>query len=360
MSVEITIGIATVALTVLALVITILINSGQSIFLYANARIMARIPYIIDKNRISQLIGAGSLADLINHLADTEYYPFLETIDKNNITELNIALEKGLINSINEIKKFTPKKFRKVFDVYAKIYESKIIKTFFRSRFSNVKIPKKLLEPIGTINPVLLKHLHDTQTIADMKLVLRDTDYSDLFEKEYKTIEEFDSALEKQVMGDIDSTLKKIKVYDRKAIMEIFRKRREIKTILMLLKLRIRGIEKSVQKKMVQLPSLNTKKLIEAEDMKKFVEGFSSTEYEKPMKEALIDFEKNDNYFSFEKHLLRHYYTFVKDNDLSHSIGSYPIISYITKKEIEQKNLFIISKGITAGLDKKEIERMII
>lgn len=346
------------ALTALALGVTIYANSGQSAFLYANARIISRSSYILDNNRLTNLTSLKSLPELINQLKDTEYQPYLETINKNSITEFNMALEKGFISSINDIKKISPKKFKKVYNTYAKLFESKIIKTFFRSRFSNVKINENLLEPIGNINPTLMKHLHDTKTIADMKLVLRDTDYKDIFEKDFKTIEEFDFALEKKVMHDIDSILNKIKVYDKNIIQDVFKKRREIKQILTLIKFRIRNTDKEVQKKFVNINNLD--KLLAAKDIKSFVECFESTEFEEPMKNALKDFEKNDDYYGFEKELLRHYHKSIKANDLIHSIGPYPIISYLIKKEIEQKNLLIIAKGIISGLEKEKIEEMTI
>jgi len=357
---ETSIAIGGTAITVAALATAIIKSSGQSAFLYANARTVARNSYIFDRKNLSSFLHLKALPEFINQLKDTEYYPYLETIDKNNITEFNIEIEKGFISSIKEVQKISPKKFKKVFDVYTKIFESKIIKTFFRSRFSNIEIDKKLLEPIGTINPVLLQHLYETKTIADMKLVLRDTTYKDVFKKEYETIEEFDSTIEKNVMKDIDSALEEIKVYDKKAIMDIFEKRREIKHILMLLKLSIRGIDKETQEKLIDLPKLGTKRLIDAEDIKTLVKSFSTTEYAEPMKNALEEFNKYDNYYAFEKELLRHYLNFVTDNDLLHTIGPYPIISYITKKEIEQKNLLIIAKGIITEKNKEEIGAMLI
>ena len=343
-----------------ALAVAILQSKGQSDFLYANSRIVARNSLVLDKKRMEPLVSCKHLSELINQLKDTEYYPFLESIDKDSTKEFNIALEKGLISSLRDIQKVAPKKFQKVFDVYIKFYESKMIKTFFRSRFSKIHIDEKLLEPIGTINPVLLKHLHDSKTIADMKIVLRDTSYGPLFEKEYTSIEDFDLAIENKVMKDIDETLLGMKIFDRRAIMDIFSKRREIKNILMLLKFRIRSVPKERQKELVELKNIDEDLLIDSESLDEFVKHFTGTEYEEVLLEALSQYKKEQNYYSFEKMLLGHYYNFVVSNDLLHTLGPYPIISYFTKKEIEQKNLLIVSKGIKGQLDKKEIEEMLI
>jgi vacuolar-type H+-ATPase subunit C/Vma6 len=252
------------AFSALALATAIIKNSGQSSFLYANARITARTTYIMDKAKLSSLLDSKNLPELINNLKDTEYYPYLESIDKTSMTQFNIALEKGLINSLNEIRNISPKHFKKIFDVYTKIYESKLIKTFFRSRFSKIKIERALLEPIGEINPILMKHLHDTKSIADIKLVLRDTEYKKLFEKEYKNIEEFDLELEKSVLNDIDDSLKEIKTFDKKILSEIFLKRREIKYILTLLKSRLRN--KRLED--IEIKDIDIKKAIDLPDLK--------------------------------------------------------------------------------------------
>ena len=84
--------------------------------------------------------------------------------------------------------------------------------------------------------------------------------------------------------------------------------------------------------------------------------------YWRKFSSKILDYrhDKDENYYSFEKRLLRHYYDFVVNNELSHTLGPYPIISYFTKKEIEQKNLLILAKGITAELDKQKIGEMLI
>ena len=360
MSAETILVIIVTLSTFLLLAIIIWKNSNQTSFLYSNARISARSTFILTGDKMLQLSKLNTLPELINSLKDTEYYPFLESINKRNIREFNSALETGFIHSLSDIQKISPKGFQSVFTVYTKIFESKLIKTFFRANFSKIEIDKKLLEPIGTINPVLLQHLHDTKTIADMKLVLRDTTYAKLFEKEYSSIEEFDSDLEKMLMSEIDSVIKRLKVYDRKALLSIFSKRREIKNILMLIKFRIRGLNRKTQKEIIELARFDEDKLVDAPTLKDFVNEFKGTEYEKPLQNALIKYEETNNYYSFEKELLKYYYDFVTDDDLMHTIGPYPIISYITKKEIEQKNLLIIAKGIISDLSKQDIEDMII
>jgi vacuolar-type H+-ATPase subunit C/Vma6 len=339
---------------------SILKSVKQSQFLYANARIAARTSYILTNEKLGTLSTSESLAQLISQLKDTEYSAYLDIIENDSITEFNMALEKSLIDSIINIKEITPKKFRKIYEIYTKTYEAKLIKTFFRSRFSDVKIDKNLLEPIGTINPVLLKHLEDTKTVADIRVVLRDTEYGGIFEKEYSSIEEFDLEIEKKVMDAIGKIVSKMKIDNKKAIMRIFDKRREIKNILTLIKFRIRKSDGIEPAKIIKIENLDIKSAMKSEDMKSFCEKFDKTEYKEMMKKAYAEHEKYGTFYAFERELLKHYQEFVRVDEIRYPIGPYPIISYITRKEFEQKNLLIIAKGITSQMEKDEIKRMLI
>jgi V/A-type H+-transporting ATPase subunit C len=357
---ELTLTIGASAFTLIALGATMAKYTSQSSFMYSNARLVARTNYLIDGNKLSSLINSSNLSEMISKLKDTEYYNYFEGINKNNIKEFNSAIEKGFIDTIKELKKISPKKFIKVFDVYTIQNEAKLIKTFFRSRFSNIKIDERLIQPVGTIDAIMIKHLNDTKSIADLKVVLRDTSYAKILDKEYKTIEEFDSTLDKKMLLEITEEMKKLRFFDRKLIMQIFKKKRDIKFIQTLLKFRIRNLEKEKQEELIKTSGFDVKAAINSKDLKEFVNCFEKTEFYESMQKALSEYEKNDNYFSFEKELYSHYYHSIIDKDLDHPIGSYPIISYITKREIELKNLLIVAKGITSEISKEEIKRMII
>lgn len=360
MAAEIFMAIGGTGLAAAVLGATIVKSVRQSAFLYANARIAARSSYILDENKLNTLSASSSLPHLIDQLKDTEYSSYLEPIDKENIIEFSAMLEKSLINSIMDIREMSPKKFTGIFKIFAKYFEAKIIKTFFRSRFSNVAIGKALLSQIGLINPILMKHLEDSKTIADMGVVLRDTDYGILFEKEFTLIEEFDLEIEKKVNEDVDKIIIRMRIDDKKIIKQIFRQRAEIKNILALLKFKIRKNDSKVPQSLIKIENMEVQALIDAPDIKSFAEKFEKTEYNEAVRQGYAEFEKHGTYYGFERELLRHHYKFVKENELSHSIGPYPIIVYITKKEFEHRNLLIIAKGITSGLAAEKIKRMLV
>ncbi len=348
-------AISGIAAAVAIVGVTVYKTNAETAYLYANARVISRSSAIADKARLSQLAGSSTLQDFVNSLKDSEYAPYLENIEKNNITQFNMALEEGFIQSLKDIRKISPAKFQKVFDIYQMIVEAKIIKTFYRSRVSNTPIDKTLLAPIGSINPALMTHLHDTKSVADMKVVLRDSNYKEVFDSEYQSVEEFDLALEEHVIRSIDAVLMKSSFHNKDAILSIFTKRREIRQILTLIKCRLR--EKKID---IRIGSIDTKKALECKDMKEFVDLFANTEYSEVLQKALEESKSEESYYSFEKLLWQHYYERVTGTELRYSIGPYPLLSYIVKKEIEQKNLLIIAKGIASGMEKKDIEGMLI
>ena len=138
--------------------------------------------------------------------------------------------------------------------------------------------------------------------------------------------------------------------------MRIFQVRKEIKNILTLLKLRIRGVQ---PKKYLESKLFNAEESLKM-DMDSFINQFDKTIFNKPLQAAHSHFKESGNYYCFEKQLWRTYLEFVSNDDLRYPIGPYPIISYLSKKEIEQKNLLIIAKGIISELTADEIKEMLI
>ena len=353
-----------VLLSLVALGVAVLKNAGQSSFLYINARIISRSTLIVGLEKMKKLVHSRNLRELINGLKDSEYYHDLDAINKDDIDEFNAALERSTIKSINELEKISPSKFRPIFHVYEVYYEAKIIKAFFRARFAGIVIDRKIVEPIGTIDHMLLEHLHETKSVADMGVVLKKTEYGDFFSKDYVSVEEFDIALEKKMHEQIHKTITKLSVYDKEAIMEIFRIRRYVREILTLLKLRIRNADKKMQEHVVssfEITSIvNIEKILATKDLKSFVDCFNNTEYYDALKIALDKFNKEGNYLFFERELYSYYHEKIVENELKYNIGPYRVISYIHRKRIEQKNLLILAKGIMAEMDKKMIEEMLI
>ncbi len=335
----------------------------QMPFLYSNARIQARSKYLVGDARIASLSDMKNLTEFINSMQDTEYADAIE--NPKNIRELHIAIEKGFINSIIELKETSPEKLNKLFDAYLMFWESKIIKTFYRQRFSKMdhNIDDSVF-PIGTINANIIKHLHEAKTIADLKVVMNNTFYKEVFEKDYKNLEEFEVCLDNLVYKNFVEVISKIKVHDANEIIKIFNTKFDILNLLVLLKCEARDVDEEKRKKL--LIENNTElakrqdKLIYAKGVADLVELCKGLEYYPALEIALQEYAKDNSLSHFEMELMKYYKKSVLGKELYHSQGAYPLFSYLTKKELEQRNLLIISKGIDSGFTNKEIKELII
>jgi len=332
-------------------------------FIYANARIQARSNYMVTDGLLLDLTEAKSLKEFRSLLGETTYTEELEK-SKEELRSFHIALEKGFIDSILELVELSPKKSKSLLNAYLMFFEAKILKIIYRARLVKEKIDESLVYAIGDINENLLKHLLKTESVADIKVVMAHTEYAEIFEKEYVNLEEFEVEIDEFVLNNFVNVVEKTKMYDGKYIIDILNKKIDISNILALLKFRIRGTEKEKQKKLIINNETELAKrfdnLISAASVQDFVEVFKGLDYYEPMSKALKDYEKNGAMAHFETEVYRYFKKYVTDNDLNHTLGPYPLFSYLIKKELELRNMFIISRGIESCFSVDKLKRMII
>ncbi|MBW2983939.1 V-type ATPase subunit [Candidatus Woesearchaeota archaeon] len=332
-------------------------------FLYANARIQARTNFMVSDALSLELAEAKSLKEFRSLLRDTEHGEELEKSEEG-LRPFHVALEKGFISSILELVELSPAKSKPLLKAYLMFLEAKILKIIYRARLMNAEIDESLVYPIGKITENLLRHLLDTETIADIGVVMAPTAYARIFEKKYESLEEFETAIDEFVFNNFVGVIEKTKMYDGKYIIDILNKKIDISNILALLKFRIRGTEKEQQRDLlVDNKSdlcLRFDELIKAETLKDFVEVFKGLPYHEPLTKAFERYEKDSSLSHLENELYRFFKEFVVSNDLGHTLGPYPLISYLIKKELEQRNLFIISRGIDAGFPPERIKGMLV
>jgi V/A-type H+-transporting ATPase subunit C len=332
-------------------------------FLYANARIQARSNFMVSDQLLQDLADAKSLKEFRSLLRDTEYG---EELDKSNegLRSFHSALENGSINSILELVNLSPDVSRPLLNAYLMFFEVKVLKIIYRARLMKAKLDEILVHTIGNISEERLRNLLATESTADIGVVMAPTIYAKVFEKKYEKLEEFETAIDEFVFNNFIEIVNKTKMYDGNYIIEILNKKIDILNILALLKFRIRGIEKEEQEKLLVCnktglcPRFET--LINTETFKEFVESFKGLPYYEPLTKALEQYEKDNSLVHFENELYRFFKKFVVSNDMGHTLGPYPLISYLIKKELEQRNLFVISRGIDAQFPSDKIKEMIV
>jgi vacuolar-type H+-ATPase subunit C/Vma6 len=332
-------------------------------FLYSNARIQARTPYMITEDMLSSLIESKSLKEFRNLLKDTAYAQELEK-SKEDLRSFHIALEKGFIDSIKELIELSPEKSKPLFNSYIMFVESKILKIFYRARFVGAVIDENLVYAIGIIDDNLIKHLSETKTLADIGVVMAPTIYSGIFAQKYDSLEEFEVAIDQFVLNKLISIIRITKMYDGRFIIDVLNKKIDILNILAILKFKVRGISKERQMKLLICNNTQVctklEALVNESNLTGFVELFKGLPYYEPMKRALDEYQKDNAISHFENELYKFFKREVIGNDLSHTLGPYPLFSYLIRRELELRNLFIVSKSIDAGFSAEKMKRMII
>jgi vacuolar-type H+-ATPase subunit C/Vma6 len=332
-------------------------------FLYSNARITARTNYMVTGELLNSLAEAKSLRELRSLLKDTAYADELEK-SSEDLREFHARLERAQVDSVRELVDLSPEKSQPLFDAYLMFYESKILKIIYRARFMGVQVDESLVYPIGRVDETLLQHLLETSTVADIGVVMLSTKYSEIFNKQYQTLEEFEVAMDQFVLNNFVEIVQKTKMYDGKYIIDMLNKKIDISNILAILKFRIRGIEKQKQKSLLIYNSTEVCSkfdlLINAASLEDFTEALKGMVFHEPMAKALEKYRKDHALSHFENALYRFFKAFISGNDLNHTLGPYPLFSYLIKRELELRNLFIISRGIDAGFPVAKIKEMIV
>jgi V/A-type H+-transporting ATPase subunit C len=336
-------------------------------FLYANARIQARSSYLLNENDFKNLSEIKSLTELVSALDKTDYAEEIEKAE--DVRSLDAAIEKSFIKTLNELKSVSPKEFNELLDAYLMFWEAKVLKTIYRVKSMKRKETeeelKELVFEVGRIDYSLLKHLLEAETLADMKVVMSSTVYGKVFEAEYASLEEFEVALDNFVFDFFVEKTTKTKMFEAKEIVELLNAKFDVMNLMVLLKAKTRGLTKTEEIKKLLIKN-NTplyelfEELIEAENLDQVVELCKNLSYHEALAEALNKFKQDKSLSHFETEFWRHYKEFVIGSELYHPQGPYPLFSYLTKKEIEQKNLMIISKGIDLGMEAKQMQELIV
>jgi len=334
-------------------------------FLYSNARVHARANYMLTEAKIDSLAEAKSTGEFVNALTDTDYAAYIESTE--SIRQLHASIEKGFLESLKELQKSSPEQIHEIFNAHMGFWEAKVIKTFYRQRFTqtNFEMLDEIIAPsVGKLSPGMVKRLNETKSTADMKVVLSNTVYSRAFEKEYDSLEEFEIAIDNVVFEEFVKAVQEAKIADKKVIIDLFNIKFDILNLLVLLKCEARDVEEDKRKRLlIENNSAlfgRLDDLVYAKGVADLVDKCQGLPYYNALQEALELYNKEKSLSHFEKALLKYYRNVVQSQELAHFQGSFPLIAYLIKKELEQRNLLTISKGIEAGFSSAEIKELVV
>ena len=110
-----------------------------------------------------------------------------------------------------------------------------------------------------------------------------------------------------------------------------------------------------------QVREWKLKELMEAEDVEGVISGLEGTDYAPLLSEAMSEFKETSSMASFESSLDNFVVKTAKTISLKNQFGIGPMIGFLSRKEIEIKNLKIIARGKReGGMSPSMIKEMLI
>lgn len=360
MMVPISMEIVIYAIIVFGIVVLFFILSVTRLkvmpYLYSNARLSARSKYMLSENKLRTISESKNLVDFSGNLTDTDYANNIT--DKNNLNQIHKSIDKTFYLELKEIIQMSPKQAKPLIDLYLVFTESEILKKIYRKRTQGKKINADDYPKVGIFTQSMLDKISNSESLADLKVILSRSIYSEVFKKEYEDILQFEQSLDKHVLDLYSEELKKAKIYDKNIIINLLNTKYQINNVLLILKSIARG--ENQQKRLVFVKNTPFENLAKTETIEEFIENSKNTIFKDVLQKAFEDFKHDKSLYHFEIEMYRFYRKLLEKNDIMHYQGSFPLFSYLAKKEFEKRNLYAISKGLDAGFNSKDIMEMII
>ncbi len=360
-----------ITVLVVLLVLTILLFVVMRVmpvvdFIYPVTRIQARSGLLIDEKKIKSLFDLKSNTEFANALLTTEYVDEVQKVqNKSDITEVHKALEKGYLKSVENVKKVSPENAQVVIDAYLMFQEARVLKTIYRALLTNTKVDESIVFPVGNVDYNLLSHLLKAETIADLGVVMESTIYGKVFRVKYESLESFEVAIDNFVYHYFLNVLNKIKFVDKNIVKNMFKLKIDIQNYLALIRFHVRNVPVDKRTNLL-IDNVNTdlskimNNLVKADEINDLVKLSSSLPYSAEIEDANKLYNDNGLLTAFEVNLNRYFKNYVQDMARANSMSSVVLFSYLFNKEIEKRNLFVVSKGIEMRSSYEDMQELIL
>lgn len=342
--------------------------SNLAPFAYPNARIMARRGKMLDKKQIVEIIDTKRTEDLNNLIGEMpEYKKYIDKFPFEKSMDMHLAETHELLFKIS------PDKFKDFFESFVSKWDIRNIKTIITAKETGVDTEsiKDILIPFGKLKKETLNRLMDAENIEDILDILKDTEYYDILNaavplyKEEGILLSIEAALDKYYYSKLLEIVSEASNDDEKILNSLITKQIDIINLKIILRAKSEGMEyKDIEDYIIPggygLSEWKLKDLIGAEKITDFVVKLEGTDYYDALNDAIPDYEKTGSVSPLELALDK--YALELGRLLSKkrpsTIG--PSIDYLTKKEIETRNLKIIYRAKNEGFSPKIIRDMLI
>ncbi|MEO0151730.1 MAG: V-type ATPase subunit [candidate division WOR-3 bacterium] len=334
------------------------------LFEYVNARVLARSSKLLDLNVFKELLDYKSLSELINYLRNSWYNEYISQMKEENLDNFLEMLKRAFSDEIEKVVKFSGKEIGRILGAYLSRWDLYNILTIIRgkfSKFSNEEIIEGIM-PFGSISKTEINELlnvNEAYEVLDklasmgiklpfeintqLNKLLRE---GDLRSAEFYLYKEF----YRKVLFSI-SDIEGVEPLKRIIGMHI-----DLRNIISILILLSENITPSTKIEFIgggNLKSEELNKLLSAESYNDALNILKETIYGEVIKDEKELFKIERKIESFIYAYTYHLKTRNFDN-----IG--PLLSYISRLEVEIMNLRIIAISIEREISREETENYVI
>lgn len=337
-------------------------------FLQPNARVRARKGRLFDEKQLSEIIEADNIEEVTNYLRGFKDYA--DYVDKYPIEK---ALDVQLAESYNLISRIAPNSVKDTFSLLAKKVDISNIKSLIAAKEMGLSREETLnfLIPVGN-HYETFEQLADVKTVSDVVNGLDGTEYATLLEdalpayNESKMVLPLESALDKYFLESILSKSAVATDNNSRLLHEFIGTQVDVANLKLIIRAKNDNLSFDeagafLIKSGYQIREWKMKDLLESDSVSDIVGRLEGTDYHEVLSESLPEYNEKNSLEVLEKALDNFVYQTAKSLSIQNTLGVGPIISYLTKKENEIKNLKLILRAKRdVNFSVSEIQEMLV
>jgi V/A-type H+-transporting ATPase subunit C len=298
-------------------------------FSYANARFSAIEPIFLKEKEIARLLDCKNLDEFKNNVISKDFVLYGE-----NAAQIQESIDESYRKIVIMAMNDSPKGVRKFYKLWLKKIEIEKLKYSIEKKMHGEEFDLKVFDDeIKEIIEELKRG--EEKKLREIFNVSLDMPF-----------EEIEREIDKKIINELLEL--NLPRHSRKAKNKFVRSMIDIMNIKSILRGRYYGI-KHIEKNIIphgwELAEWQIDRLLKIDSISEIISLLEGTSYYPPLKEAIVDFEK-EGVVAFERALDKHllYISSLIANENPLAIG--PGIRFLIEKEFEVRNLKAISKGI--------------
>ena len=337
-------------------------------YAYPNARVRARIGRLFTEKQISEIMETDDLEEFKNYLRGFPEYA--KYVDQYSLEK---ALDTQLAETYDLVARIAPGDIKDVFKVQLKMWDIRNIKSIITAKEAGLSADetRELLIPFGELSEDL-ERLVDTNTVTDIVAGLEGTDYASILEDALPAYEStgmvlpLEAALDKFYLENLLRSAANPSDENSSILHSYFGSKVDVSNLKIILRAKADGLKyDDISPYMIsngyQIRDWKLKDLMEAEDVSGVINGLEGTDYAPMLADALSDFSATGSVAPFETALDTYLTKMAKTLSLKKPFGVGPMIGFLSRKEVEIRNLKVIARGKReAGFPVSMIKEMLV